>query len=76
MANVNEKGFNICTDEIVCPYCGAEMSNSDEMPDEGTYTCDECGNKFYYMREVETHYDTHRLDADGNIDHFDSLMES
>ena len=35
MANIKERYFNICTSEIVCPYCGHEISDSWEL------TCDD-----------------------------------
>ena len=53
------------TDEVVCPYCGAEMADSWEYPDDGKETCWNCGKEFHYQREVEAHYWTHKLNDEG-----------
>jgi predicted RNA-binding Zn-ribbon protein involved in translation (DUF1610 family) len=47
------------TDEIVCPWCGHEISDSWEVEaDDGDYECPECGNEFCYCREVSVTYST------------------
>ncbi len=43
--------------EIKCPYCESEMSDSWEMPDEdGDYECPFCHSHFSYVREVSATY--------------------
>jgi len=46
------------TDEIVCPNCGYELSDSWEMPDSGEYDCCECQSKFEFERDIEITYKT------------------
>lgn len=76
MANIKERYFNICTSEIVCPYCGYEMSDSWELScDDDEYECDECGKKFHYYREVDVHYTTHRIGDNGKVDYWDDLIK-
>ena len=76
MANIKERYFNICTSEIVCPYCGYEISDSWELTcDDDEYECDECGKKFHYYREVDVHYTTHRISDDGKVDYWDDLIK-
>lgn len=40
MADITKRWFNDGTDEITCPYCGAEWSDSWEMSDSGEEICD------------------------------------
>lgn len=47
------------TDEIVCPYCGYEKSNSWELS-AGTLDCNECGMLFACFTETTTIYSTER----------------
>jgi len=76
MANIKERYFNICTSEIVCPYCGHEISDSWELTcDDDDYECDDCGKKFHYYREVDVHYTTHRIGDDGKVDYWDDLIK-
>lgn len=53
-----------CCDEITCPYCGNEETDSWECDfgDEGDYDhiCGECGNTFLYNRSVEVSYSSWR----------------
>lgn len=43
--------------EIQCPYCESEMSDSWEMPDEDNdYECPFCHSHFAYVREVSVTY--------------------
>lgn len=42
------------TDEITCPWCGKEQSDSWEAPDEYQHVCEFCGKKYKHEREVET----------------------
>ena len=62
--HVNERirlfnGDTSCTDEVVCPHCGYEHSDSWECSDhEEGYVCDDCGHKFTITRDVEVTYST------------------
>lgn len=42
--------------EVTCPYCGSEKSDSWELDDEGEFECDCCGSEYSYSREVEVSY--------------------
>lgn len=44
------------TDELVCPYCGYEYSNSWELDDDDELVCPECLKIFIYYREITYHY--------------------
>jgi uncharacterized Zn-finger protein len=46
------------TDEIVCPYCGAEFSDSWEFKDDDSPECEECGKKFISRRDISVSYTT------------------
>jgi transcription elongation factor Elf1 len=50
------------TDEIICPYCGNEFTDSWEYgineEDLGLLECDECGKSFYASRHIEITYVT------------------
>lgn len=52
------------TDEIVCPYCGYEFSDSWEIDgdnqDIGLMECDECYKQFYATRNIEVSYSTRK----------------
>lgn len=43
-------------EEIKCPYCGVEHSDSWECEDEGYITCDSCYSEYIYERIVEVSY--------------------
>ncbi len=45
------------TDEIVCPHCGYEHSDSFEMS-EGEQECRDCGRPFEVTRDVQVTYST------------------
>jgi DNA-directed RNA polymerase subunit RPC12/RpoP len=50
------------TDEIVCPYCGCEFSESYEFDrDSGECECYECGKEFEYYRHIEVTYCTYEI---------------
>ena len=50
------------TDEIVCPYCGHEFSESYEFSgDSGEEECYECGKEFEYHRHIEVTYCTYEI---------------
>lgn len=48
---------HLYTDEIVCPNCGMEKSDSWEYSDSGEIDCN-CGITFEYYREVSCTYNT------------------
>lgn len=49
------------TPEIVCPYCGYEHGDSSEVcADNGDYDCHECGETFFYTRNITIYYSTER----------------
>lgn len=50
------------TQEAVCPYCGAEQSDSWELEDNDEYYCDECENDYLITRHTEITYCTHKKD--------------
>lgn len=53
------------TDEIVCPYCGYEFSDSWEYYDEeDPMTCYGCSKEFYLQIHREISYDTYRKSSD------------
>jgi len=49
------------TDEIICPYCGYELSESYEFSDHGKYNCPDCENEFEYSRYIEVNYSTNKI---------------
>lgn len=50
------------TEEIVCPHCGFEYSDSwDFSQDFDEIDCEECGKEFEFAREVETTYSTAKV---------------
>lgn len=50
------------TNEIVCPHCGCESSDSWESRDEGEEDCPECGKIYAYSRHVEVTYCTEKIE--------------
>ena len=53
-------GDTDCTNEIVCPWCGYEHSDSWEMGD-GETECHDCGRKFETEKDVTVTYSTSRI---------------
>lgn len=57
------------TDEITCPYCGYEFTESYEFPGEaggsegniGPIDCDDCGRRFNAYRNVSISYSTEKI---------------
>jgi uncharacterized Zn-finger protein len=48
-------------DEIVCPYCGYEYSDSWEFDgDDSSIDCEQCGKEFDYSRIVDICYTTRK----------------
>ena len=54
-------GDTTLTDEIVCPWCGYEQSDSWEYPDsDDKCMCGDCERTFEMYREIEVSYTTSR----------------
>ncbi len=49
------------TDEVVCPYCGQEESDSWEFSDSGSQKCSGCDKEFIFTRNVSVSYSTEKL---------------
>ena len=47
------------TDEVICPHCGYEASDSWEI-EEGQHRCSDCNRTFEVQRNVEITYTTTR----------------
>ena len=43
-------------EEVTCPYCQYQKSDSWELGDDGTQTCGECGKTYEWQRNVSTSY--------------------
>ena len=56
------------TAEITCPYCGDELGDSWEMPDEDTHHCENCGKEFRYERNTVITYSSHRIEQEDDED--------
>lgn len=55
----------LATDEITCPWCGYELSDSWEYGDsDDAAECPECGKLFEYEREVDVTYTSKRRECD------------
>jgi len=48
------------TNEVVCPYCGYEFTDSWEYADEGDVYCETCENDFTYERVVTVEYRSYK----------------
>lgn len=53
-------------EEITCPHCGNEWSDSWEIEDDRDEVCDECDGKFYIKIRTKRTYSTDKLDEDGD----------
>lgn len=54
-----------CCDELTCPYCGEEFTDSWELADEDDeMECYECGKRFTYERVTEISYTSRRNEID------------
>lgn len=51
------------TDEITCPYCGYEMTDSWEIKTDTDYTCDECGKNFDICVNYSVEYSTYKKEC-------------
>lgn len=45
-------------DEIKCPYCGNEKTDSWEYDDDGSEICDSCGSEYRYEKIINVSYTT------------------
>ena len=50
------------TDEVVCPHCGYEHTDSWDRPDSDEDECGECGKPFQYSRSTTVKYSTAPID--------------
>ena len=51
------------TDEVICPYCGYEFSDSWEFnanQDEQHVECEECGKEFFLYVDITVNYTTRK----------------
>jgi hypothetical protein len=64
MTNREKEVSHEYTNEIVCPWCGYEMGDSFEMPEDGEEECSECEKTFSYCRNVSVSYSTNRKQCD------------
>jgi hypothetical protein len=53
---------HIYTDEITCPHCGLEFTDSWEQADRDDHTCDHCGGLFTHQRDIEITYITRKIE--------------
>lgn len=51
------------TDEVVCPYCGQESSDSWELDDDGVTECYGCDKKFNYTKNISVDYSTSKIEC-------------
>ena len=49
-------------EEVTCPYCQHETSDSFELGDSGTKTCSECGKKYEWQRDVSISYSSEGIE--------------
>lgn len=56
----NFKGSTDFTQEIICPYCGYEPSDSWEM-ESGEYDCEDCEKSYEVERNIEVTYTTSKI---------------
>ena len=60
------------SNEITCPHCGSEVSDSWECSDsDDNYSCDTCGSVFSYEREVEVTYNSTIVSRNASIQKLD-----
>ncbi len=53
------------TDEIVCPHCGEQFTDSWEYGDAediGDVECGECDKTFYVRREIDISYTSEKIE--------------
>lgn len=47
------------TEEVICPHCGHQESDSQEYDDTQETKCDQCGQCFLVERDISITYSTH-----------------
>jgi hypothetical protein len=52
-----------CMDEITCPWCGYQFSDSWEMDDDDWEICEQCGKHFSWSRETRVTYSSQKFRA-------------
>ena len=55
------------SNEIKCPYCGSELSDSWECSDDDTIDCESCGSEYSYTRNVEVSYTSNLITKNEDI---------
>lgn len=60
---VSKKIDHTYTDEIVCPYCGCEFGDSNELGDEGDADCPDCKKEFKFWQNIEVTYCTQKKEV-------------
>ena len=55
------KGDTEYTQEITCPWCGSEKSDSWELEDSENRECDNCGHSYSHERNVQVDYSTTKI---------------
>jgi len=53
------------THNLVCPYCGYEHEDPDDMRASGTYPCQRCEKEFTYSCDYTVYYITEKAKEDG-----------
>lgn len=51
------------TDEIVCPHCGHEFSDSWDVDGDQVVKCAECGEEFEAARFIHVSYTSQRVES-------------
>ena len=68
MSEEKEEIDSWCTDEVVCPHCGFEYSDSWEFhlnnDNQQEIECCECQKSFYMIPEFSVHYSTYKMEID------------
>ena len=47
-----------CTDDITCPWCDYELTDSWQYNNSGSMECPECGKDFSYEASIEITYNS------------------
>lgn len=63
-------------EEIKCPYCGVEQSDSWECEDDGCVTCDSCYSEYTYERVVEVSYTSNIKKKNENFTVFETIKSN
>ena len=57
------------TDDVVCPYCGHEDSDTWEMSESGSSTCGSCEKEFMFDTEQSRTFSTWKADCLNGASH-------